>query len=69
MRIGELVLKEEQKKLSKPIIQYDLQGNFIAEYPSVCEAARKLTIHKGNISECCIGQRKTAGGYKWKYKE
>ena len=57
------------KALSKAVAQYDLQGNFIAEYPSVCEAERKLGINRGAISSALKGRRKTAGGFKWKYKD
>lgn len=57
------------KKFSKPIIQYNRQGIFIAEYPSQCEVERKLGINRGAIGACCKGRRKTAGGFKWTYKE
>lgn len=57
------------KALSKAVVQYDLQGNFIAEYEGLNDAARKLTINQANISSALKGRIKTAGGYKWKYKE
>ena len=53
---------------SKPIIQYDLGGNFIQEYPSMHEAARCLGLKQGGISMCCRGIAKTAYGFVWKYK-
>lgn len=56
------------KALSKAVVQYDLQGNFIAEYPSVAEAGRKLGINLGNISSALKGRIKTAGGYIFHYK-
>jgi hypothetical protein len=34
------------------------------------EAARQLTGNANNgkhIGQCCIGERKTACGYKWRY--
>jgi hypothetical protein len=52
-------------KISKPILQYDLEGNFIKEWPSTTEAKKH---HKGDIGACCLGKQKTAGGYIWKYK-
>ena len=52
---------------SIPVLQYDLKGNFIKEYESIKQAQNELKIYK--ISECCKGERKTAGGYRWKYKE
>lgn len=52
-------------KLSKPVLQYDLDGNFIKEYLSIAEAQR----HGYNsICRCCKGITKTANGYIWKYK-
>ncbi len=54
---------------SKSVIQYDLQGNYIAEYPSAKEAARRLSLKiSSNITRCCKNQRKTAYSFKWKYK-
>jgi hypothetical protein len=57
------------EKISKAIIQYDLQGNFVKEWKSGTEAA--LFLNKKSTSaicECCQNKRKTAYGYKWKYK-
>lgn len=51
----------------KKVCQYDLQGNFIKEWESVVEASKKLKLSQGNISSCCRGERKTTGGYMWKY--
>ena len=56
------------KKLSKPVLQYDLKGNFIAEYPSLSEVQRKFGFLQGNISSCCLGKLKSAYGYIWKFK-
>ena len=56
------------KTKSKPVIQYDLQGNFIAEYPSAHEASRQTGINRGSISSCCNGILKTTGKSKWQFK-
>lgn len=45
--------------------QYDLDGNFLKEYPSIEEAKRQLNVTGGNISACCNGYRKIAHGYRW----
>lgn len=57
--------------MSKPVLQFDLDGNFIKEYPSVNEAARQTGINFNSISRCCrcVPHCKTAGGYIWKFKE
>lgn len=52
---------------SKEVYQYDLQGNFIAQYSSTKEAARVLNKSQGNISSAASGKRKTAYGYRWSY--
>jgi hypothetical protein len=69
---GGLGLKhsEEWKKiLSKPVLQFSLDGEFINEYPSVKEAAEKTGIVKQNISSNLTGKYKTAGGFLWRYKD
>jgi hypothetical protein len=52
---------------SKPILQYDFDGRFIKEYPSIMEARRENP--KGDIDSCVQGKQKQAGGYQWFYKE
>lgn len=51
---------------SKPIIQLDLFGNVIKEWETIKMAQETLKVC--HISDCCKEKRKTAGGYKWKYK-
>ena len=61
-------LSEEHKlKLSKKILQYTKSGEFIKEWVSAIEAARELGIARSNICKCCKGERKSAGGYVWRY--
>lgn len=58
------------EKKSKPIFQIDKNTNkIIKEFKSATFASRELNIPSSNINSCCLGKRKTAGGYKWKYKE
>lgn len=70
-KVGEKLKNNEV--LSKPVIQYDLKGNFIAEYPSIKEAERQTGIQDISIGNCCRGYIITkvtqAGGFKWKYKK
>lgn len=51
-----------------PIIQYDLNDNFIKEWDSALDAFRGTGIWKESIRNCCNGRSKTSGGFKWKYK-
>lgn len=46
-----------------------VNGKEIKVYKSLSEAAKETSINIANISKCCLGQRKTAGGYKWRYYE
>ena len=52
-----------------PILQYDLEGNFIQEWESVRGAAKALGTTHSNISKVLTGRQKTAKGFIWKYKE
>lgn len=51
-----------------PVVQYDLQGNFIAEHNSISDAMRSVGGTSNHISACVKGKRKTAFGYVWKRK-
>lgn len=52
-------------KIQKPIICIETG----AEYQNLKEASQITKIYYTNISECCRGKRKTAGGYHWKHKD
>lgn len=56
------------KRFSKSVLQFSLDGTFIKEYSSAIEAERSLNVKGGHIGCCCLEKRKTAYGYKWKYK-
>lgn len=57
------------ERVSKAVLQFTLDDIFVKEYPSTMQVARELGFSCGHICECCKGKRKTAHGYKWKYKE
>jgi group I intron endonuclease len=57
--------EEFKNKLSKPILQLDLEDNLIKEFKSQTEIKHILNIDPQNVLR---GKTKTAGGYKWKYK-
>ena len=58
-----------QNNLGKPILQYDLRGNFIKQWKNAREIERVLGISNGNICSCCKGNRRSTGGYLWRYRE
>lgn len=53
---------------SKPVLQYDLNNNFIKEWKSAKEASEHLCIQQNSISLCCRNKRKKAGNFNWKFK-
>ena len=63
--IQPVIRKTENKP--RHIIQLDLKSNFIKEWNSINKAQKELNMK--NISSCCTNKRKTAGGFKWMYKE
>jgi len=48
-----------------PVLQYDLNGNFIHEFESVKEAREK---YSSRVQDCLSGKTTQAGGFQWKYK-
>lgn len=53
----------------KSILQFDNKNNFIKEWSSLSEAARQLNLQTSNICKVLKGERKTTGGFIFKYKE
>jgi hypothetical protein len=53
----------------KIILQYDKQGNFIKEFPSVKHASQDIQIHPNNLYDHLGGRYKTCKGYIFKYKK
>jgi hypothetical protein len=53
------------------VCQYSIEGVFIREYDSIINAANATGANKTTISACCMhkGYQRTAGGYKWEFKE
>jgi group I intron endonuclease len=53
------------KSLQKPILQYDLQGNFIKEWEGRIEVKKILNL---DVNSCINKKTKTSGGYIWRKK-
>lgn len=53
--------------LSKRVLQCDMQGNLIKEWPSIAEATRD-EYSRAPISKCCNGHIASYKGYIWKFK-
>ena len=52
----------------KEIEQYSLNNELIKIWKNAAVAGRELNIVNGSINSCANNKRKTAGGFKWKYK-
>lgn len=61
--------KAISKARSKEVAQYDLQGNFLNIFCSTVEAEKETGVYQSNISKCCNGKYKTAGGFVWKFTD
>ena len=52
---------------SKAVVQLDKQSEkLLKSYNSIAEATKQVNVNYGNISRCCNGKLKSAGGFKWK---
>jgi hypothetical protein len=58
----------KNNKQSKAVLQFSLDGKLVGEYYSASQAYRDTAVSQGNISNCCRGKYKSAGGYIWAYK-
>lgn len=54
-------------KLKKAVLQFNKDGVLVKEWESGTLAYKQTNIC--HISDCCNGNRKSAGGYIWKYKD
>jgi len=61
-------IEKQRKKILKPILQYDINGNFIREWEGSIMAGKELNIDKSGICACLKEKTKTSGKYIWKYK-
>jgi hypothetical protein len=66
-RISEKLRGKPSKK-AKTVQQFDLDGNFIAEYPNTMIAAEKTKSNCSTISKVCRGIFSQTNGFIWKYK-
>lgn len=54
-------------KNSRPIEQYDLNGNLIKVFKTSMQAQRETNSNNGHILKVCNGLRKTHNGFIWKF--
>ncbi|MBC8767357.1 GIY-YIG nuclease family protein [Arenibacter sp. BSSL-BM3] len=56
---------KDQRK--KEVCQFKTDGELVAKYISVADAAKETGISKTCIARCCRGEREQSGGFIWKY--
>jgi group I intron endonuclease len=59
---------ESLKKMKLPVLQYSLEGEFIKEWESAADVERETDMLARSINRCAKGDRATAYGYLWSYK-
>lgn len=63
-------VESPNKRIVKPIVQYDFYGNLVGKYNSPKEAGRILHIDRvTNIYKCLHKKEKTSMGYIWAYED
>lgn len=60
--------RDVHKLIMKPVIQYDLQNNFIREWQSVSQTIQDGHTFDG-VSKCCKGIYQQHHGYIWRYRK
>jgi hypothetical protein len=55
-------------KNAKKILQKTVNGVELGKFNSITEAANHYKLKNSNISKCCYGLRKTAGGFCWEFE-
>lgn len=58
-----------KRRNEKYVAQYFLSGELVYVFKNMTEAELKTGVSHSHISSCCKGNRKTAGGFIWKYYE
>lgn len=56
------------KPKMKGIVQFQTDGRFIREFPSIKAASICSLVSDKSIRNCCSGKRKSAGWFQWRYK-
>lgn len=59
--------KKIAKHFARPVIQLDMNGNFIARFESSWDAQRATGIFQGGICNVANHKKNSAGGFKWEW--
>lgn len=66
IKLREASLGQKHPERQKPILQYDMDGNFVKEWSCAFEAS---SVFKDcHIGDCCRGTRNFSSGFQWRFK-
>lgn len=60
--------RKERTRKTKPVIQYDENGDYIATYESARVAEQETNISHKLISSVCNGHKRIAHGFIWRFE-
>lgn len=65
------VFIEKPRNASKAVLQFDMDGNFIARHSSIIAAANSIGKRCSTLSKCLSGayRNQTFGGYFWRFEK
>lgn len=66
---GKKHTEEALAKKYKAVIQFSKDGEYMAEYKSIKEAAETVGISRTHLVSALKGRSKSAAGYIWRYKD
>lgn len=67
LRVKKHLSEKAKERGGIPVVQYTKDGLFIKVWKYASFAGKTLGISPSAISACCLGKRKSIGGYTWKY--
>ena len=65
-KVSKALINRKDQSIS--VVQLDLDGKFVKEFPSM-EEAKRQGFNNRHISSCCRGLRKTHSKYRWMFKK
>lgn len=69
LRRSEETRQKISESMKKGVSQFSTNGEFIRDWDCAKSATEVLGIQSSHISKVCNGQRKTAGGFVWRFKK
>ena len=66
-RNNPITQQRQSEGKGKWVIRLSLNNEILHFYPSTVQAEKETGVNTTNISNCCLGKQKTAGGFIWKY--